>query len=90
MADLDNEIAGLRCRDVLDLLADYVEGELDPSVSDRVDAHLRECDACEKFGGEYADLVTRLRAALPATATDPSVRERLGSHMKGIWTKEIP
>ena len=77
MTDLDRVVAGLRCRDVLELLADYVDGELDPSTADRVHEHLRGCDACEKFGGEYGDLVARLRAGLGVAEPAPC-RPRLG------------
>lgn len=86
MPDLDRVVAGLRCRDVLDLLADYVDGELDASVERQVNEHLRTCDACEKFGGEYASLVRELRQGLEAPAADPEVRGRLADRMVEAWS----
>ena len=88
MSDLDRVVAGLRCRDVLELLADYVDGELDRSMADRVDAHLRGCDACEKFGGEYGNLVARLRAGLGAAERDEGARARLDARMGRVWSEE--
>lgn len=89
MSDLDRVVAGLRCRDVLALLADYVDGELDPSTADRVNEHLRGCDACEKFGGEYGDLVTRLRAQLGVAEPDAGARARLDARMGHVWSEEV-
>lgn len=88
MSELDRVVGGLRCRDVLELLADYVDGDLDPSMSARVDEHLRGCDACEKFGGEYGDLVARLRAGLGVAQPDREARARLDAHMSRVWAEE--
>jgi anti-sigma factor RsiW len=84
MPDLDRLVAGLRCRDVLNLLADFVDGELGSASLARVKAHLSGCDTCEKFGGEYGALVADLRAGLRAPS-DPAVRTRLTEHMVGFW-----
>lgn len=60
----DREIAGIRCLQVLEKLDDYVAGELLETRRGQVEAHLRGCDWCTKFGGEYASLVSTLRAGL--------------------------
>lgn len=88
MPDLDRVVAGLRCRDVLDLLADFVDGDLDRATLENVRAHLRDCDACEKFGGDYAALVAQLRAGRERFETSPGVRDRLAVRMKGVWSRE--
>lgn len=88
MPDLDRMVGGLRCRDVLDLLADYVDGELDAATLGKVDAHLRECDTCEKFGGEYGALVAHLRARLAAGEPEAGIRERLAEQMARLWSEE--
>jgi len=79
----DRDVAGIRCSSVLEALPDYVEGALEESERERIEAHLRGCDWCERFGGAYASLVTTLRGALSA-GEDPGdgarrrLRERLG------------
>lgn len=88
MPDLDRMVGGLRCRDVLDLLADYVDGELDAATLGKVDAHLRGCDTCEKFGGEYGALVAHLRARLAAGEPEAGIRERLAEQMARLWSEE--
>jgi anti-sigma factor RsiW len=88
MADLDRMVGGLRCRDVLALLADFVDDDLDATTLDRVNAHLSGCDTCEKFGGEYAALVAKLRSGQRRTPSDSGVRTRLSERMGRFWTKK--
>jgi len=64
MPELDREVAGLRCREVLAELSDYVDGELPADRVERIKAHLRGCDWCERFGGDFAWLVKSLRRQL--------------------------
>lgn len=88
MADLDRVVGGLRCRDVLGLLADFVDGELDERTSAAVSEHLQGCDACEKFGGEYGALVSQLRSMQTDPSPDPAVRAGLAARMRRIWSEE--
>lgn len=74
MSRLDRVVAGIRCRDVLDWLSDYLDGELDPKRVRQVDAHLAGCDRCERFGGEFSQVVASIRRTLgPAGPLDPEV-----------------
>ena len=85
MPDLDRIVGGLRCRDVLSLLADFVDGDLDSSVQQQVTAHLHGCDTCEKFGGEYEVLVRALRAGVDGSPVDPGVKARLAARLRDEW-----
>ena len=88
MPDLDPVIGGLRCRDLLPLLGDYVDGELSAKKVGRVDAHLRGCLHCEKFGGEYGALVGELKSRLDAPTVSADVRARLANRMEAVWASE--
>ena len=88
MPDLDWVVAGLRCRDLLTLLPDYVEGDLSSQTVKQVDAHLRGCRQCAKFGGEYGMLVEELRGYFVEPTVDPDVRARLASRMEAFWASE--
>ncbi len=66
---LDREIAGLSCRQVLSALGDYVDGELAADDRAAVDAHLRGCAECERFGGAIGAMVGALRRGLPVEPT---------------------
>lgn len=88
MADLDRMVGGLRCRDVLELLPDFVDGELPAEVLARVNRHLGGCDTCEKFGGEYGEVVAVLRAGHSRFPGSPDVRGRLAERMVRFWEEE--
>ncbi|MBI5069112.1 MAG: zf-HC2 domain-containing protein [Deltaproteobacteria bacterium] len=77
---LENEItvAGLSCGQVLDRLSDYQDGDLSPAERTQVEAHLRGCDRCARFGGEFRVVVDALRSRLARTPPVPrDFRERL-------------
>lgn len=66
MADLNRWVGGLRCRDVLEMLTAYLDGNLGPEDEERIHAHLRGCDVCERFGGAFSEMVARMRNELLA------------------------
>jgi anti-sigma factor RsiW len=69
-------VAGLRCSDVMERLSDYVDGELPPDARAQVEEHVRGCDWCERFGGEFASAVRALRERITTDLPD-GARERL-------------
>lgn len=70
----EKEAGGMRCREVLGVLSDYVDDELDLVHRVRVEHHLRECEVCARFGGRFGALVGSLREKLGAA---PVVDEAL-------------
>lgn len=85
----EREVAGLRCRAVLERLSDFLDGELAESERQAVVAHLAGCDTCARFGGEMAEAVAALRAALAedASSSEPetgAILARLRSRLAGL------
>lgn len=83
---IGEELAGLRCDEMLEALADYVDGELPAERRAKVEAHVAACPRCARFGGMYGAVVARLRAQLRGDARAPTddaaaferLRQRLG------------
>lgn len=64
MSALDRDVAGIRCRDVLAELSDYLDGELSDDRVAQINAHLRGCKNCERFGGRFSTVVIAIRKVL--------------------------
>jgi anti-sigma factor RsiW len=77
MSELDRVVAGIRCRDVLADLSDYVDGDLSPERVARLGEHLQGCDHCERFGNEFSSVVTALKGLTSASTDDEASRERM-------------
>jgi anti-sigma factor RsiW len=80
-------VAGLRCREVLDDLSDYLDGALDAERVAAIRSHLAGCDRCARFGGDVAMLLDELRRGLSVPPGVPAgtaarLRERLAAEMR--------
>ena len=82
MADLNRIVAGLRCREVLDDLSEFLDGTLPENRVAQIRAHVAECRVCESFGGEFAQVVSALRQELAASALPPGVSDRLRERLR--------
>jgi anti-sigma factor RsiW len=83
MADLDREVAGIRCREVLAELSAYLDGELAPERAAQLEAHVHGCDWCERFGGRFGGVMKAFRDGLgePAPVAG-DVRARLWERLR--------
>ncbi len=57
-------VGGLDCFEVLARLSDYLDGYLPVTERDKVIAHVSGCQACERFGGSFAEAIRELRLNL--------------------------
>jgi anti-sigma factor RsiW len=51
----------LSCQQLVELVTDYLEGELDPAREGALDAHLELCDGCEAYVEQMRQTVIALR-----------------------------
>ncbi len=80
-------VAGIRCGGVLEQLSAYVDSELSEAEIALIEAHLRGCDWCEHFGGEFAETIKSLRQLLAEPEPlDESVAQRLAERLN----KDLP
>lgn len=74
----DRKVGGLWCHEVLSMLSDYLDDDLEPFERGQVEDHLRGCDTCERFGGEFASAIKALREQLAKPAPlDDELERRL-------------
>ncbi|HEV8674253.1 MAG TPA: zf-HC2 domain-containing protein [Methylomirabilota bacterium] len=65
-----------RCQECIDLLVDYLEGELPPERASALDIHLEMCPPCVAFVRTYQGTVDVARN-LPVDEIPPELAQRL-------------
>ncbi|NNF54425.1 MAG: zf-HC2 domain-containing protein [Acidimicrobiales bacterium] len=76
VGDLMNRLRGrLTCAETLELLQQYLDGELSAEEARQVARHLDSCTMCETESEIYREI--KLAISLSATETDPEVIARL-------------
>ena len=71
----------LRCHDVGKLLHDYIEGSLEPDVSQQLDAHLADCPGCVASVKTYKQTIN-LSRDLRCEDIPPKLQRKLRSFLK--------
>ena len=66
----------LTCRELVELVTDYLEGALDSTTRRRVDEHLAGCPGCTAYLDEMR-VTIRLTGRLTDDDIDPVMREAL-------------
>jgi anti-sigma factor RsiW len=64
------------CRELVELVTDYLEGRLSPGVRQRFEAHLRACDGCQIYLEQMRQTI-RVLGTLPEEALSGEARVKL-------------
>lgn len=73
---------GLVCREVVELVTDYLEGVLDPKEHKRFEQHLAGCDGCSAYLEQMRGTL-QIAGSLAPEDVDPAMRERLIEAFRG-------
>jgi predicted anti-sigma-YlaC factor YlaD len=74
----------VRCRDVIAILDDYLEGSLAGADLERLEAHLRECDECRAYLDTY-----RRTLALTRTAGRVEMPREMRRHLRALLISRL-
>ena len=66
----------ITCREIVEIVNDYVEGVLSPDEREAVELHLNLCDGCTDYL-EQLRLSIALTGELPADSLSPELEEEL-------------
>lgn len=67
----------LTCREMVELVTDYLEARLDGSERERFEAHIAECDACVLYIEQMRMTIAALGRIPPETISPEAERELL-------------
>lgn len=59
----------LSCRELVELVTDYLDGALSPSARERFEAHMAECEGCEAY-------VEQIRSTIELTGRTRALEQR--------------
>ena len=71
----------LSCRELVELVTDYLEGALSPEDRARFDEHLRVCDGCSAYLEQFRETI-RLTGTLREDSIEPAARDELLEQFK--------
>jgi anti-sigma factor RsiW len=79
------ELPEMPCRELVELVTDYLEDRLSPVDRARFEAHLDACDACRLYVEQFRDTIRRL-GSLPEESLSPEMRSTLLDAFKD-WSR---
>ena len=53
----------MNCREFVDFLSDYLEGQLPGAAKDEFESHLRDCEDCDRYLSGFASTIGLTREA---------------------------
>jgi anti-sigma factor RsiW len=79
----------VHCRHVVELILDYLEGNLDPEERQAFEAHIADCKNCWRFLCSYQETIS-LGRELRVEDVPPDVRERLETFVRSRIQRPLP
>ena len=74
--------AGLTCKEVVEIVTDYLEGAMSAGERARFDAHLSVCDGCTRYLQQMRETI-RLTGMLTEEQVPEDQKERLREAFRG-------
>jgi len=71
----------MKCRELAELLVEYVAGDLEPSLADHIKEHLCLCPPCVRFVETY-QVTIKITRRLPMVAMPTQMLDRLREALK--------
>ena len=66
----------MTCKELIQLVSDYIDGNLSPEEAERFDMHLAECNGCTAYVEQFRETV-RLAGTLREEDVSPAARDTL-------------
>lgn len=73
---IDRDVPEMPCRELVELITDYLEDRLPPADRRRFEAHLAECEPCRTYVEQFRQTI-RVLGRLPEESLSPEARTSL-------------
>ncbi len=81
---IEKHLPEMPCRDLVELITEYLEDRLNPVDRMRFEAHLAECDACQRYMDQFRQTI-RVLGRLPEESLSPEGKDALLAAFRG-WS----
>ena len=81
------DLGGLTCKEIVELVTDYIEGALPADLRARFDRHMSACDPCVVYLEQMRQTIATL-GKLPEESVPQGVLDTLLDHFRG-WAREV-
>jgi anti-sigma factor RsiW len=82
---IDKDLPEMPCRELVELITEYLEDQLSPVDRDRFEAHLADCEPCRTYLEQFRQTIRVLRR-LPEESLSPEARNTLLAAFRG-WSR---
>ena len=82
---IEKDLPEMPCRELVELVTDYLEDRLSPIDRAGFEAHLAECEACRTYLEQFRQTI-RVLGRLPEESLSPEAREALLTAFRG-WSQ---
>jgi anti-sigma factor RsiW len=82
---IDTHLPEMPCRELVELITDYLEDRLSPIDRARFEGHLAECEACRAYVEQFRQTI-RVLGRLPEESLSPAARSALLDAFRG-WSR---
>ena len=82
---IDQDLPEMPCRELVEVITDYLEDQLSPDDRARFEAHLAECSACRLYLEQFR-VTIRVLGRLPEESLSADTRHGIEAAFQG-WSR---
>jgi anti-sigma factor RsiW len=82
---IEKDLPEMPCRELMEVITEYLEDRLSPLDRARFEAHLAECEACQRYLEQFRQTI-RVLGRLPEETLSSETREALLTAFRG-WSR---
>jgi anti-sigma factor RsiW len=82
---IEKDLPEMPCRELVEVITEYLEDRLSPIDRARFEAHLAECEACQRYLEQLRQTI-RVLGRLPEEMLSSEARETLLTAFRG-WSR---
>src|SRR5437588_2000269 len=80
----------MNCEEATKLMDGYLDGELDPITSQKIEQHLRDCHRCEEAYEAHTALTHAISRGAPYYKAPTELRQRIQSSLREKIAERLP